>query len=204
MIRAAPATSIARLARAGRTLHCRASAPAHLPWLLFFTDPVRTPEPLATVHKLPRGCGVVLRSFGASDQTRQARALLGACRRRGLALLIGAEPQLAQRIGAIGAHMPERLVRGRRPALALVTAAAHSAAALRRAARYGADAAILSPVFASRSPSAGRPLGRRRAAAMAAAASMPVYALGGIKVGKLPLGRFCGIAAVEALIPNRA
>ena len=120
---------------------------------------------------------------------------------RGLVLLIGAEPMLAQRIRADGAHLPERMGRKPRPALPIVTIAAHSGAALRRAAHLGADAAVLSPVFKSRSPSAGRPLGRRRAAAMAARAGLPVYALGGIAPGATPIGRFCGVAAIEALIP---
>ena len=34
-----------------------------LPNLLFFTDPVRTPDPEAIARRLPRGAGVVVRAF---------------------------------------------------------------------------------------------------------------------------------------------
>lgn len=189
------------LFRAAQCLHRRARAPAALPALLFFTDPHRMPDPLLVAATLPRGAGVVFRGFGAQGSLRRARTLARICRRRGILLLIGADENLARRVGAQGVHIPERLMK--RPAKlrqGLVTTAAHGPQALRRAARLGARAALLSPVFPSKSPSAKQPLGLRRARAMASHAQLPVYALGGVCLRRLPIGPFCGIAAIEALL----
>jgi thiamine-phosphate pyrophosphorylase len=174
---------------------------------LFFTDPARTPDPAAAMARLPRGAGVVYRAFGAPDADVVGRRLARIAARRGLVLLVGADARLAARIGAAGVHLPERLagqagaIRRRRPAW-LVTCAAHSAAAIALASRAGAHAAVVSPVFPSASPSAGRPLGPVRFAALVRAARLPVYALGGVNARtarRLAGTRAAGLAAVEAL-----
>ena len=107
-------------------------------------------------------------------------------------------------------HLPERLAhRARRVKAAhprwTVTAAAHSPRAARRALACGADAVVVSTVFASRSASAGRPMGPVRLALLVRAAGGPVYALGGItheKARRLAGVGVAGLAAVEALIPR--
>lgn len=191
------------LAAEARRLNRAAGAPP-IPALFFFTDPVRTPDPLAIVAGLPRGAAVVYRHFGATDRARVARALKRACRRRGALLLIAGDPELARRVGADGVHWPERLLPARRNTGdgALVTAAAHSAAAIARAAAYGVDACVLSPVFPTESASRRVPLGPFHASQLARGAGMPVLALGGItpKTARLLAGRgFAGVAAVGAL-----
>ncbi|HKR90555.1 MAG TPA: thiamine phosphate synthase, partial [Phenylobacterium sp.] len=82
----------------------------------------------------------------------------------------------------------------------IVTAAAHSPAAVRRAKAAGADAAVVSAVFASRSPSAGPPIGALRLANLVRAAGLPVYALGGVNdrtAARLRSVGLAGLAAVE-------
>lgn len=174
-----------------------------MPSLYFFTDPGRTPDPVRVAERLPRGAAVVYRHFGATDRWSVARALIRVCRRRGLALLIAADPALAQRIGADGVHWPEqRLPEQRDVGARLVTAAAHSAAGLARAARFGVDACVLSPVFATRSSSGRSPLGLFRASQLARSVGVPTVALGGInaQTARLLPGRgFAGLAAVDAL-----
>jgi thiamine-phosphate pyrophosphorylase len=57
-------------------------------------------------------------------------------------------------------------------------------------------------VFASASPSAGRPLGALGFAALARGAGLPVYALGGVNAATARLlarSGAAGLAAVEAL-----
>lgn len=176
-----------------------------LPPLLFFTDPERTPDIEAAARRLPRGSAIVYRSFGAPGAEAQARRLLVTARSRGLLLLIGADAALAARVGADGVHLPERLAhrarRLKRPGW-IVTAAAHSALAARRGLLAGADAVVVSAIFPSASPSAGRPIGPLRLARIVRAAGGPVYALGGIndKTARrlMPAG-LVGLAAVEAL-----
>ena len=176
-----------------------------LPTLLFITDPDRTPDPVALAERLPKGCGVVFRGFGRPGAAKTARQLAKVARRRGLVLLIGAG---AQRIRGAGVHLPERMawragaIKRARP-WALVTVAAHSLPALARARRAGADAALLSAVFPSKSPSAGSPLGPVRFAALVRQAGLPVYALGGVKTKNAPrlLGSgAAGLAMVESLV----
>lgn len=193
-----------RTARTLSRLHARAKSlrrgPA-LPPLFLVTDPARTPDPAALLERLPRGTGVIYRAFGAPEAETVARRLQAIARRRGLELLIGAgEPRLAR----AGVHLPERLAlearRFRRPGR-LVTAAAHGAAAIRRARLAGCDAVLVSAVFESRSPSADRPLGPARFSALVRAAGLPVYALGGVNhrtARRLLACGAAGLAAVEA------
>lgn len=149
---------------------------------------------------------VIFRAFGAAGAEARGRALKAVARRRRLVLLVGADPELARRIGADGVHLPER---GAHRARALkrarpdwvVTAAAHSLPAARRAFRHGADAVLLSAVFASRSPSASAPLGPVRFSALVREAGGPVYALGGVNeltAPRLVSSGAIGVAAVEA------
>ena len=163
--------------------------------------------PTTAAARLPKGCGVVFRAFGAADAIEQGRALATVCRRRRLTLLVGADPALAARLNADGVHLPQRLasraglVRSLR-ARFLVTAAAHDLPAALRARRAGAQALVISPVFASNSPSAGRPMGARALAGLVRAARVPVYALGGVNAGTaraLKRTGAVGLAAVEAL-----
>jgi thiamine-phosphate pyrophosphorylase len=175
--------------------------------MLLFTDPQRTPDPAAAAARLPRGSGVVFRAFGAADALDQGRILARLCRRRGLVLLVGADATLAARLGADGVHLPQRLA-GRAGVVRtlrrrfLVTAAAHDLPAVLRARRAGAEGLVISPVFPSRSRSAGRPLGPLTLAGLVHRAKVPVYALGGVSARSartLGLTGVVGLAAVESL-----
>jgi len=175
-----------------------------LPPLLFFTDPARTPDPVAAARRLPRGAAIVYRSFGASDAEAVARRLKAVARSRGLKLLIGQDADLARRVGADGVHLPERLVHRAGPLKRanprwIVTAAAHALPAARNP---GPDAVVISAVFPSASASAGTPLGPVRLAALLRAAGRPAYALGGVNnktARRLKDAGLVGLAAVDAL-----
>ncbi len=196
---AALGRAASRLGRATRKRNACA-----LPPLLVLTDPLRTPDPLALARRLPEGAGLVYRAFGAADAPRVAEALAAIARGRGLVLLVGADAGLAQACGADGVHLPERLVasaprlRARWPGV-LISGAAHGRLALRRAATSGLDAALVSAIFPSRSPSAGAPIGPVRLAALARAADLPVYALGGVDARTLPRLGATGVAGVAVV-----
>lgn len=178
-----------------------------LPQLLFFTDPARVADPEAVAQRLPAGSAIVFRAFGAPDAVEQGRRLREIATARGLMLLVGAHVGLAEGVGADGVHLPERMatsiprLRAEHPRY-LITAAAHDLTALQTAERSGADAAVVSPVFPSNSPSAGEPLGVEGLTRLIAATALPVYALGGVRahtVASLTGSGVVGIAAVEAL-----
>jgi len=187
--------------RTAASLGRRARLRKPLPNLLVFTDPVRTPDPEALARRLPRGAALVYRSFGAADAEAIARRLRMILQGQGARLLIGADSALALRVGADGVHLPERLawravsLRGR---FSLITSAAHS---LRAARAVGPDAVVVSAVFPSSSPSAGRPIGPVRFAALVRAAGRPVYALGGVTnetARRLGSTGAVGLAGIEA------
>ena len=200
---------IGTLWRVAATLNRRAAQgnarATALPSMFFVTDPGRTPDPLAIAGRLPRGAGVIYRAFGAADALETALALRRLAERRGLILLIGADGWLAQRCGAHGVHLPERdlhlgpRLAARRPDW-LITGAAHSARALHAAGRAGLDAALVSSVFPSNSPSAKAELTPIRLARLTGQARLPVYALGGVSAAtaaRLIGTGVAGLAAVE-------
>jgi thiamine-phosphate pyrophosphorylase len=194
--------SVHVLAATAARLNRDAGCPA-IPALYFFTDPVRTPDPVSVAQRLPRGTAVVYRHFGAPDRSHIARRLAQICRFRGLILQIGADPELASACGADGVHWPQRLLPDARGAVfRLVTGAAHDAASIARAAAARLDACMLSPVFASRSASAHGELGLFAASQLARTSPIPVIALGGVNAQNATrlMGRgFAGICAVDAL-----
>jgi len=196
-----------------RAIHVLAATAARLnrnagqpgvPALYFFTDPERTPDPVAAARRLPRETAVVYRHFGATNRARVARELAALCRSRGLYLLIGADAELAEACGEDGVHWPQRLMPNQRgSAFRFVTAAAHDVAAVSRANAAKLDACVLSPIFPSRSASARHELGLFRASQIARASAVPVIALGGVNAGNAArlIGRgFAGIAAIDALM----
>lgn len=176
-----------------------------LPPLLFFTDPSRTPRPWETAARLPTGAAVVFRHFGRSEARETALRLREVTAKAGVQLLIGLDAGLAEAVGADGVHLPERAL-DQAPALSqahpdwLITGAAHQASPLDLP---GLAARVLSPVFAAGGKSStASPLGLAGFRTLAASASRPVYALGGIdaKNARSLIGSgACGIAGVAAI-----
>jgi thiamine-phosphate pyrophosphorylase len=193
--------SISVLAALAARLNHDQGRPA-VPALYFFTDPERTSDPTQSAERLPHGAALVYRHFGAPERRFVARQLARIARRRGLILLIAADPSLARAVGAAGVHWPERLLSRASPRFGLTLAAVHGAAGITAAARAGADACVLAPIFPTRSSSGRPPLGVFHASQLARAAPFPVIALGGINVETAPYLRgrgFSGFACVEAL-----
>ena len=184
-----------------RRLNLRGACGARpLPPLILMTDDERLADPEPVIAALPRGSAVIVRHYRAPGRAALARRLRRLCRARGVLLLIAGDARLAVAVGADGVHLPEAMVRaapqrwrlwcpGR-----LVTAAAHSPAALFLAARAGADAALLSPVFPTASHPQAASLGPLRFARWCRRAPLPVFALGG--VGAHTARRLAGCGAV--------
>lgn len=199
------------LANLVRGLKSRTRAQA-FPGLILMTDAERLADPRPAIESLPRGSAVILRHYGVADRAALARALAALCRGRGLVFLVAGDPRLAVAVGADGLHLPEALVRRerqwrlwRRPGW-LVTAAAHSLAAVMRAVRAGVDAVLVSPVFPTGSHPEAAPLGSLRFAAIARRSPVAVYALGGVTAEtarRLAGSGACGFAAIRGLTDTR-
>ena len=191
-------------ARKWRAAHRRVEThiPSHLPPLVFLTDPERTPEPIAIAERLPIGTGILYRHFGAEDRWNVAPRLAGLARQRGFTFLIAADPLLALEVGAHGVHWPEARLRDAlkwRGRFRLQTASAHSRSAIVRAERMGLDAALVSTVFPSKSPSAGQPMGSLRLRRLAQTGRLPLYALGGIDAeNSAQVSDVAGLSAISS------
>lgn len=176
---------------------------AHLPRLILMTDRRRLPDPLPRLGCLPRASAVIVREIDPARRRLLVQRLRRPCRRLRLRLLVAADERLAAT--ADGLHLPEAMVRRgwrRRRRHCLVTAAAHSPAAVRRAAMRGVDAVLLAPVFPTASHPGAASLGPLRFTRMVRASPLPVYALGGIDAvtaRRLLASGAAGFAAIGAL-----
>lgn len=181
-----------------------------MPALILVTDERRLPDPAPVLARLPAGAGVLLRHYDAADRPILARRLASQARARRLCLLVaGVDWRLAAAVGAVGVHLPEGAARRLAdPGLRLwqrrghvLSVACHEPRALAQAARIGADAALLSPVFPTASHPGAATLGATRFALWARRAGLPVLALGGVNRRTARGLRFAaGVAAIGGLV----
>lgn len=180
-----------------------------MPLVLLMTDDRRLANPEAAIGRLPPGSAVIFRHYDAPDRLTVARWLKHVCCRHNVHFLVAADPRLAVAVRADGLHLPEPLLRQGsrrwrrwRRRRWLVTAAAHSPSAIRRAASAGVDAVLVSPVFATASHPDAVTLGVLRFARLCRTAPVPVYALGGVGVHtviRLKGVHISGIAGISGL-----
>jgi 8-oxo-dGTP diphosphatase len=116
-------------------------------------------------------------------------------------VLVNGDEEVAREAGAHGLHLPSAALAGRsvRPAFEWVGASVHSGAELRKAEAMGADFAVLGPVQASASHPDATPLGWEAFGRVAADASVPVFALGGLARSDLDRAREHGAHGVAMI-----
>lgn len=170
-----------------------------VPRILLLSDARNDAALARALGRLPRGSGLVFRHYHLAPAARRARfgALRRFCRRHGHAILLSGAAAQARAWGADGAYAaPARL--GRRTG-GLRLATAHDLAELGDAARAGADAVLLSPVFATRSHPGAPVLGPVRFHLLAALSGVPVIALGGMNRRRARRLHSHGWAAIDGL-----
>ena len=121
----------------------------------------------------------------------------------GVRVIVNSRPDIAERAGAGGVHLPESgltLLAVRRffPGLS-VSVSGHDSEALRRAALEGADFAILGPAFDTPGKE-DRALGVDRVREMLSGLALPVILVGGVvpgNCGSLILAGARGVAAIR-------
>ena len=159
-----------------------------LVWLM--TDERQGADLWDAVRHLPRGAGVVFRHHATplAERRRLFARLRRLARARGLVLVRAGPAALRGEMGRHGARGP-----------GLVTWPVHDAREARAARRAQADAAFVSPLFATRSHPGAPTLGPRRAGVLARGLPMTRIALGGMDARRFrALAGFDGWAAIDA------
>lgn len=152
-----------------------------LPRLWLLSDERNDAELEAALAKLPRGNGFIYRHYHLPPQERFARywQLSRIARARGHTIILADSALTAREWRADGIYGAPLTFTPRRADL-LQLATAHSMREIAQAARVGADAVLLSPVYPTRSHPDGAVLGPVRFRMLARRAPMPVIALGGM------------------------
>ena len=173
------------------------------PPLIYLTDPARNNDPSKTIVNLPAGSAVIYRHFGAENRIDYAWKLRTITTLKKCRLLIANDPELAMSVNADGVHWPERFAGNAkywRQRFSFMTGSAHSRTALHTISMRYVDAALLSTVFPSSSPSASEPIGALKFRTIAHSAPLATYALGGVLAENvLTIADAGGIAAISGI-----
>lgn len=135
----------------------------------------------AALARLPRGSGFIYRHYHLTDAERLARfrtlrRIAGAC---GHMVILADSALTAREWGADGIYGSPRSLYPRRRGLIQI-ATVHDMAEIGLAARLGADAVLLSPVFPTRTHPGAPVLGSVQFRLLARQSPLPVIALGGM------------------------
>ena len=155
--------------------------------------------------RIPRGSAILFRSYKIINRKKIAKELLKFCRMNGLKLLISSDIRMAREINADGIHLPEYMVYNqskinwknfkilKNKFNWIVTVAAHNKKTLYKANQNYIDAAILSPIFSTKSHASKISLGITKLIKWTNETNVPVYALGGIRLKNIQYLKKSGI-----------
>jgi thiamine-phosphate pyrophosphorylase len=171
-----------------------------LPSLWLISDARNDARLEGALAALPRGSGLIYRHYHLPGPERLARfrALRRVARRFGHVVVLADSALTAREWGADGIYGAPRSLWPRRAGL-IHLATAHDLAELGLAARLGADAALLSPVFPTATHPGGATLGQVRFRMLARQAALPVIALGGMNPARARVLRWGRWAAIDGL-----
>lgn len=178
------------------------------PFYLITDKPFDNQKKFLELLELSLNSGVKLVQIRAKSLDEQAyrklaMAAVKLCHQYHAKALLSQYINLVNEIGADGVHLPSSKLMQLidRPVTAeyLLSVACHDAAQLRHAAHIQADFAVISPIFSTPSSPMGNPLGWEKFSALAAEATMPVYALGGMTPNQLEVARSYGAVGIAAI-----
>jgi thiamine-phosphate pyrophosphorylase len=171
-----------------------------LPCLWLISDQRNDAALEAALARLPRGSGFIYRHYHLPDpeRFRRFRKLRRIAKARRIMVILADSALTAREWGADGIYGAPRTLYPRRAGL-IHLATAHDMGELGLAARLGADAALLSPVFPTATHPGGAVLGPVRFRLLARQSRLPVIALGGMTAERArALGWPCW-AAIDGL-----
>ena len=187
--------------------------------LVMLSDPQVHKDVIAAANNMPKGAAIIYRHFGAPRRAEIAAELRQISFARGQQLLIGNDPALAIGCGADGVHFTRdaaltapMLWRARCPDWLISMAGIKQIDEFSTSGEgdyidYSGDLCVLdglmvSSVFASDSPSAGRPIGVSKLLSIAAVLGAPIYALGGVNGRTAEALDGCGLSGIAGRFGN--
>jgi len=170
-----------------------------LPRLWLMTDQRQGEGLWKALDRLPAGAGIVFRHYSLPEAERLQlfKQVQGIARNSGCLLMLAGPPALAGQWGADGSHGWE----GAGQSDLLTSLSVHDADEMKVANRLKPDFVFVSPVFETGSHPGMPTLGIQGLSALAALATMPVIALGGINEERsrmLTASNIYGWAAIDA------
>lgn len=135
-----------------------------------------------------------MRQHEPARYLRLGEFLLDQCHTHSLEMLLSGPPELLDTLAADGVHVPARYLSrmladpDREVATSKkswLACSCHSLAELQQAQSLGADFCTLSPLLPTRSHPEGESMGWKLFTELCAAATLPVFALGGLEMGHL-------------------
>jgi thiamine-phosphate pyrophosphorylase len=179
------------------------------PPLLLVTDRHQARQPLAEVvaQALAAGCRWVSlreKDLPAEEQVGLARTLLRLARQHGARLSVHGDAALAKACGADGVHLPSGMAPGlSRAALGsqrLIGVSIHTVTDAEGIEPAAVDYAIAGPAYETASkPGYGPEIGRKGLTEIAAAARVPILAIGGINAARVAEVLSAGAAGVAVM-----
>jgi len=168
------------------------------------TDPKNGGDPIDLVSKIPPRTNLIFRHYHEENREDMAKRVVKECRKAKIKCLISQNVDLAVRLRADGIHLPEHILKrlGTRPKVhkkMIVTAATHSLPMIFKAQKIGLDAAIVSPVYFTRSHPDATPLGILKIAFACTLSSIPIIALGGVKAKNFTELRLAGVSGFAGI-----
>ena len=160
--------------------------------IIIFDDELFNKKKLLKL-KIPKKSAFLLRSYQTKKRKKIAKQLLKFCKMKKIKLLIGSDIKLAKDINAHGVHFPEYMIKENKINWIgiknikyrkkwIITTAAHNIRSLKKEEGLDNDAALLSPVFTSKSHPNIKSLGLNKFLKIVKKTKLPVYALGGINI----------------------
>ena len=160
--------------------------------IIIFDDELFNKKKLLKL-KIPKKSAFLLRSYQTKKRKKIAKQLLKFCKMKKIKLLIGSDIKLAKDINAHGVHFPEYMIKENKINWIgiknikyrkkwIITTAAHSTRSLKKVEGLDIDAALLSPVFISKSHPNNKCLGLNKFSKIVKKTKLPIYALGGINI----------------------
>tara|TARA_Y100000590_G_scaffold169214_1_gene193842 strand:+ start:902 stop:1534 length:633 start_codon:yes stop_codon:yes gene_type:complete len=164
-----------------------------LPKVIIIFDDKSFDEKKFLKLKLPKNSAFLFRSYEIKKRKKIAKELLKFCKMKKVKLLIGSDIKLAVDINADGIHFPEYMIKknkinwsdiknAKSTKKLIITTAVHNEKSLKKTENLDIDAALLSPVFPSKSHPNSKSLGIKKFSKIVKNTKLPIYALGGINI----------------------